>query len=117
MEIVKTFSPIFTLAISEGIALGYKIFSRKELCPQDSSGLVVPWFNYQLNYLSVSCTLSLEVTKMPGTPKVSGLNLTRTCFFLTGKYCSSKSLAYYLSAHFSSAKLPDHGMFFFAVNH
>ena len=42
----------------------------------------VPWFIMNSNISSVPCTLSLEVTNTPGTPKVSRSNLTRT-FFLT----------------------------------
>ena len=34
-----------TFAISKGVAIGYYTFSRKLLCSQDSSGLLlIPWF-------------------------------------------------------------------------
>ena len=35
---------LFTLALSNGIATGYKVFSRKQLSSQTSSRGVVPWF-------------------------------------------------------------------------
>ena len=44
----------------------------------------------EFKFLSVSCTLSLEVMNTPGTEKVIALNLTRTCFFKRNFAVSSK---------------------------
>ena len=56
-------------------------FSCKQLCPQDSSGLISTSFPNVFKFLCVSGHLSLEVTNMPETAKFLGSYLTSTCFF------------------------------------
>ena len=94
---------------------GLDFFSRKHFCPQYSSGLVVPWLIMNSNFLLFFCRLSMKVTNAPETPKVSGSNLTRTCFY--GKYSGSNKVRliicllmfYRLSCQIKES-------FFFAVN-
>ena len=58
----------------------------------------------RLIQLTLSGTLSLEVTNMPGTAKVLGSNLIRACFFFSNEVFRSKKKlsAYYVSAYFLS---------------
>ena len=46
----------------------------------------------EFKFLSVSCTLNVEVTSFPTTAKVLGSNLTRVCLFLKRKFSVSNKI-------------------------
>ena len=81
-----------------------KFFIRKQLCPQNSSGLTSTLFNNVFKILSVPCQVSPEVTNMPGMAKVLGSSLTRTCFFFK-HFCKMLVLQKKLSTNCLSAYL------------
>ena len=84
--------------------LGTRLFSRKQFYSQDSSTPGSTVVHNEFKFLTFACTLSREVTNMPGKAKVLGLNLTRTCFFCKRlKFRLKKFQAYYLSAYVLSA--------------
>ena len=66
----------------------WQLFPLHKLCfvasyPCDKQGYCnrLPMNCDEFKFPSVSCTLGPEVTNKPGTAKVLGSNLTRTCFF------------------------------------
>ena len=65
-----------------------------------SIGILV---HYELKFLRISGTLSLEATNTPGTAKVLGSNLTRTFFFKQDNLPCKNMSAYYMSAYVKSA--------------
>ena len=55
----------------------------------------------EFKFLTVTCTLSVELTNTPGTAKVNSSNVTRaTCFFFqTVSFPVQRISAFYLSAY------------------
>ena len=75
------FVKIFSLAISERYQTGLFSGLTTSLTGSfESFGVLV---HNEFKFLSVSGTVSLEVTNAPGTPKVVGLKLTGPVFFVS----------------------------------